>query len=566
VSLRAGWSAARQRHHGLGILCPGLAVAGLAIYAFCLRCLHLLNPDHYYLLSPDSYFFHWVAQGVMAGNPPPLPPGSETTYLLHSGLAYPLAYTAEAIASVFNIPSADALDIVCKLTPPLLGAVTVIVIYLSASKICDRRVGLFAAFAWGALLSAVLVGSAGYVDRDGLSILLITVGVLLFYLSKGWHFHVGKRDVGWLTAGVSVLIVEALLYLEWAYMGPLLLLAALAVYVMVRFLIGYADRLQTEKAATRRLAAAATDVNWQAFAVIVAGNVILLASRSGQAASWFGSLAEMIQAEGASSVAEMQGLSVEGLLGYGFFFIPMAAGIYSAWRYRSEGSIFFSCWFLSMLALSLLAGRVVLYAAPAASLLSGVGLAFLWSKARQGKLRPLKQLAVVALLGILVLLSFAAYSVGSNSRLAPDEDWEDALAYLRESTPQESVIMSEWSWGYWILDLGQRIPVVDNGYYSRPTETLHDIGVAYTTSDPAEAVQIMEKHGASHLVFSTLDLDVTLTILGWAGLSGEYESFPEDSLVTLSLNGEFQSGGGLKVVYRSEPDSEVVVLGLAQGD
>ena len=52
-----------------------MAMVGLAIYAFFLRCSHLLDPDHYYIVSPDSHFFHWLAASVMAGEGPPPPPG-----------------------------------------------------------------------------------------------------------------------------------------------------------------------------------------------------------------------------------------------------------------------------------------------------------------------------------------------------------------------------------------------------------------------------------------------------------------------------------------------------------
>jgi len=48
--------------------------------------------------------------------------------------------------------------------------------------------------------------------------------------------------------------------------------------------------------------------------------------------------------------------------------------------------------------------------------------------------------------------------------------------------------------------------------------------------------------------------------------------FPANSLVVRCLNGEFESGGGLEVVYRSPPgpnaksssEADVVILGLTQ--
>jgi hypothetical protein len=71
-------------------------------------------------------------------------------------------------------------------------------------------------------------------------------------------------------------------------------------------------------------------------------------------------------------------------------------------------------------------------------------------------------------------------------------------------------------------------------------------------------------------VFSTLDRKVAKTIMGWADVGEGLDSFPVNSLVERSLTGQFDSGGGLEVVYRSGPgsgtsaDYEVVVLRLRQ--
>ena len=546
-----------------------LAVAGLAVYAVLLRSLHLLNPDHYYILSADSFFFHWLAGGVMAGEGPPPDAPSGAISILHSGLAYPLAYIAKAISSVFNMPSADALDLVSKFLPPLLGIVSMAVIYLAAARICDRRVGLFSAFAWALMFYAVLVGAAGYLDRDGLSILLLMIGAFTFYLSRGWQFRIGNRDIGWLVAGLGVLGIEGILYLEWSFVGPVLLLVVLAVYFVVRFLLGYTDRLQTEPSAMRRLTAAVSEVNWRTFALIILGNIVVASFYHQQAASLFNLARAAVQATGQSAIAEMQGIGPGDILIYGFLLIPIAVGLYLAGKKRAEGSIFFACWFLSLLVLSFFAKRVLLYAVPAACLLSGVGLAFMWDWMKRGGFQPLRKVGVAALLCLLILISTTlAYSLGSNPRRAVHEDWQDALIYLRENTPQEAVIMTQWSWGYWILDLAQRRPVVDNGYYGWDYKKLHDVGLAYSTAEPSEAAQIMEKWGADYLIFYTLDLDFAAHILGWAGLGEEYDEFPDDSLVVRSLNGDFQSEGGLKRVYPEEPSPEggysVVILRLTQ--
>ena len=556
-----------------------LAVGGLAVCTFAYRCLHLLTHDHYYILSADSYFFHWVAKGVMAGEPPPASPGALNAYTLHSGLAYPLAYLAKAAGYVFGLSNTDALNLVCKFTPPLLAVIGMVVIYLAVVRICDRRVALFSALTWALMLHALFFGAAGYIDRDGLSMLLIMTGAFLFYLSRGWQFRIGGRDVGWLLAGLGVLGIEGILYLEWAFVGPVLLLAVILVYFVVKFLVEYFDRMETEPSTVRRISGAISEVNWQVFAVIILGNIAVAGLYPHQAASWLDFAIGEVQGKQYVGVSEMAGLGPADLLAYTFFLIPIVLGIYLTWKKRAEGSIFFFSWFLSMLVLSLFSKRVLLYAAPPACVLSGVGLAFLWDWMSGGQSQPLKKVGVIALLLLLIMFSYGtAAFLGSGSKvaIAADEDWQDALAYLREETPQDAVIMTQWSWGYWILDLGERRPLVDNGYYGYDADRLRDIGVAYSTADPSEAAQIMKKYGANYLVFSKLDMKpaTAIPIMGWANVGEGLESFAANSLFVRSINGEFESGGGLEVVYPSVPESgaesvsesAVVILGLTESE
>jgi len=550
-----------------------LAVGGLAVCTFAFRCLHLLTHDHYYILSPDSYFFHWVAKGVMAGEPPPASPGALNAYTLHSGLAYPLAYLAKAAGYVFGLSNTDALNLVAKFLPPLLAVIGMVVIYLAVVRICDRRVALFSALAWALMFHAVFFGAAGYIDRDGLSMLLIMTGAFLFYLSRGWQFRIGGRDVGWLLAGLGVLGIEGILYLEWAFVGPVLLLAVILVYFVVRFLLEYFGRMETEPSTVRRISGAISEVNWQVFAVIILGNIAVAGLYPHQAASWLNFGTGIVQGVQRIGVLETTGLGPADLLAYTFFLIPIVLGIYLTWKKRAEGSIFFFSWFLSMLFLSIFSRRILLYAAPPACVLSGVGLAFLWDWMSGGQSQPLKKVGVIALLLLLIMFSYlVAALLGSNVSVAADEDGQDALAYLREETPQDAVIMTQWGWGYYILDLGERRPLVDNGYYGYDADKLRDVGLAYSTTDPAEAAQIMEKYGADYLVFSKSDMKHATMIMEWADVGEGLGSFPANSLVVRSINGEFEFGGGLEVVYRSVPasgaesvsESEVVILGLTE--
>ena len=50
---------------------------------------------------------------------------------------------------------------------------------------------------------------------------------------------------------------------------------------------------------------------------------------------------------------------------------------------------------------------------------------------------------------------------GSNYNIATS-DWLDAMAWIKENTPADSVVASWWDYGYWITTLGERRSVADN--------------------------------------------------------------------------------------------------------
>jgi len=551
-----------------------LSLSGLAAGAVLLRCLHLFNAKSYYILSTDSYYFHWLAGRVMSGQGPPLDstPDGLGIYTLHSGLAYPAAYIAKGVSSVFGLSSADALNLILKSLPPVLGVISMIVLYLAVSRIYDRRLGLLSALAWALTFMAIFIGAAGFLDRDGLSVLLLMTGAFLFYLTKLWHLRIGNRDIGWLLALLGVLVIEGMLYLEWNLAGPVLLLAIILVYFVVEFLKQYFAHTKTEPNTLRRLSTALGQTNWRPFVVIVVSHiaavVFIAALNPEQLAFGIGFTRLLFQSQGQSQTAEMGGIGVVDIIQFQFLLIPLAVGLYAVWKERADRSIFFVSWFLVILVLSLFARRWLRFLLPATCLLTAVGLVFLWGWAKQGGFQQLKKVGLAAMLLLQILYSSsAATNIGALIVVAPDKDWQDALAYLREETLKDSVVMSQWSWGYWILDLGQRKPLVDNGYYGYDSERLHDVGLAYSTADPAEAARIMQKWGVEYLVLTKFDVDFFApVILKWTGVneSAGNDTFAAGSLVVRTLNGQFESGGGLKVVHRSSPEGEVVILEMTQ--
>src|SRR4030042_2567645 len=126
-------------------------IALVAVLALCLllRCLHLLNSDHYYMLSPESHFFHWISERYLLGETTDrLFAGHYLPTIWHTGLSYPLGWLSIALASVFGLSRAEALTWACKFLPLLLGVLTALLIYWMGSRMYSRRVGIFAALSW----------------------------------------------------------------------------------------------------------------------------------------------------------------------------------------------------------------------------------------------------------------------------------------------------------------------------------------------------------------------------------------------------------------------------------
>lgn len=543
----------------------------LVSFAVLLRVLHLYNNSgHNFLLTPDSYFFHWLAERIIAGAGVPSDAPSDAIYAFHSGLAYPLAYLAKLTGG------ADSLDIVCKIVPVILGFVGMIMTYFAGTWIFNRRVGLFSALTWVVLPHTLLLTSAGFIDRDALSMLLIMTGAFLFYLTNGWVFKIGTRDVGWLLVGVCIIIIEGIIYLEWIFIGPVLLFAILTAYVLGSIAVKYSVIVREEIGVMQKLRSAVDTINWRAYSLVFTLNIVIiiigmLVSNNGvNIVSSITNLAEALggQALGEADeavAAEMHGLGLGDIIGgYHLFLIPIIIGFTVAWRKRSQGGIFFACWFMVILLMSLLAKRVLLYAAPAACMLSAMGIGYLWDWMQAGKQRSLKKAGVFTLLCLSILLALVSASKldSADFMMSPNANWQNVMSYLREQTPHDSVIMASWSYGYWILDLGQRRPLTDNGFYDYTKGRLDDTALAYRTVDADEIVAILDKHKCDYIVFTDYDFDTPVPYIGLKNSDKVRESIPAEAISMLSLKGKFRSQGRLVIKY-SDLDGGIVILGLS---
>jgi len=366
--------------------------------------------------------------------------------------------------------------------------------------------------------------------------------------------------------------VQGLLYLEWGFEGAPIMLFVIFIYFVFKYILDYLSLRRSEPSVKRRLGLAVKKLDLRAFVLVVVIDLVIAGLNYHELGRSFhlveGILVGHFRQVIISNLydpygsSEMMSMSFRDLFSFGFFTIPIVAGIYVALKRRNDAIVFFTSWFISLAFLSLFVYRLLFITLPAACVVSGVGMAYLWDMSRRVKVETWKKVGIVILLILLFLGSLlAAINMNGGGVLSPNRQWQHALAYLRDSTPEDAVVMSQWGSGYWILDVGQRRPFVDNGYYGWDLGRLYPVGLAYSTSNPDEAAAIMAEYGAEYLVFAKQDLDLARPIMAWAFLGKEHKEFPDESLVVRSLNGEFVEGGGLEVVFKND---EVVILALAQ--
>ncbi len=85
---------------------------------------------------------------------------------------------------------------------------------------------------------------------------------------------------------------------------------------------------------------------------------------------------------------------------------------------------------------------------------------------------------------------------GSNFAIATN-DWPDALNWMKNNTPKDSVVASWWDYGYWVQTLGERKTLADNSTVD--TNIIANIARMLLNS-PDEAWKALNKMGANYVL------------------------------------------------------------------
>ncbi|MBX4212395.1 hypothetical protein KW787_03010 [Candidatus Pacearchaeota archaeon] len=129
----------------------------------------------------------------------------------------------------------------------------------------------------------------------------------------------------------------------------------------------------------------------------------------------------------------------------------------------------------------------------------------------KGELSRMISLACAIIMIIAALFSaYAFYNESKNTSLnyAPydyTQQWQKAMAWVRTSTPQNSVFAHWWDYGYWVQTMGERATVLDGGN-AIPYWNYLMGRYALTGPDNQEALNFLYTHNATHFLIDPTDI------------------------------------------------------------
>ncbi len=155
---------------------------------------------------------------------------------------------------------------------------------------------------------------------------------------------------------------------------------------------------------------------------------------------------------------------------------------------------------------------IMMLAPPAAIIISflAVHLSYKFTESEKGNKR--KWFGVLALL-IILLTVYSGFKLYEETKFqseqyAPtvyNQQWQQAMSWVRENTSENSVFGHWWDYGYWIQSIGKRATVLDGGNAISYWNYLMG-RYALTGTNNQEALEFLYSHNATHFLIDYTDI------------------------------------------------------------
>jgi dolichyl-diphosphooligosaccharide--protein glycosyltransferase len=208
------------------------------------------------------------------------------------------------------------------------------------------------------------------------------------------------------------------------------------------------------------------------------------------------------------------------------FLAPL--GIFFAFQKLTTKSLFVITFMLTALYFSASMIRLTIILAPALCVLGSLALVEVlrpfvnivtqrtFTRRRRLSLRVGRGFSTFLIIGIFIL-TFLPLLRGVDSAYSPTTiasssiplrasigDWSEALVWMKENLPRDTVVASWWDYGYWIMVNGEKITLADNGTIN--STQIAQIGRMFMSNE-TQAVTILKDYDVDYVtVFTTIAL------------------------------------------------------------
>jgi len=190
----------------------------------------------------------------------------------------------------------------------------------------------------------------------------------------------------------------------------------------------------------------------------------------------------------------------------------------------------------------------------------------LWGILRKKEELTKMFLGIILIISLIFMIgSFAAYAVETTitaKNIAPssyNQQWQKAMSWVRETTPENSIFVHWWDYGYWIQTIGERPTVTDGGH----ANSWWDHTTArylLTTPQPETALSLMKTHNVSYLLIDSTDLGKYTAYSSIGSGASSQDRFAQIPVMVLDPNQTVESAGKEARVYQGSTivDDDIV--------
>ncbi len=449
-----------------------LLLIGIFLFAVAFRLVFALQTAEF--SSPESYFTLRQVESIRETGLPLFE--DRLSYGGRSQVFLPLYYYLLAGAS-FLFPAMIAF----KVVPSVLASAIVIVTYLVCKDLTkNREASLFAALL-SAFMPVFVTETTNTLSNAALSVPLAFLVLYLFQLlSKD------QKPVPWL--------LLCLFMLSLLDMSIFLVIGGLLFYLLLLRM----EKMEVSRAETEIALFATFFVMWLTLTLF---KKVLLAH--GPTVVWQNIPPQLLD-EFFLHFNLLEAVSLIGLL-------PFIMGLYAGYTHIvvERKRVMFLFLGFALATFILLGMRLIplavglIYLGITLVFLAGQGYKMLLVTIARSKFEPYGGWIRTGMLFVVLLtavLPSASHALANLSRTPSPEELA-ALAWLRENTPRDAVVLSTLEEGHYITSIAQRRNIMDSNFIlvKDAADRLEDIEIVFTTNSQTEAIRLLSKYDADYV-------------------------------------------------------------------